>query len=123
VGEKLETAAVYHFFQVTRSLDSLEVLGGGAIATLGALSTCQVSVDFLSNLAGSYPSLKHLPLISTHRSNLLSSQLLKFKVLKILSLDGFLLRSMQREELDASVLRVEVRHLLFYWFDESNPRD
>lgn len=30
---------------------------------------------------------------------------------------------MRREELIASVLRLEVLHLSFYWFDESKPRD
>jgi len=57
VGGNLETAAVYHFLQVTNSLDSLEVIGGNASTTSGARTTSQVSLDFLSSLAKSYSSI------------------------------------------------------------------
>jgi len=60
---------------------------------------------------------------SIHHSKSLSSHFSKFKALKILSLDAFLLRTRQTEELVASVLRVEVLHLPFYCLDESNSQD
>ena len=123
MGGNLETAAVYHFLQVTNSLDSLEVIAGNGYTTSGARTTSQVSVDFLSSLAESYSSIKHLRLVSIRHSNSLSSHLLKFKKLKRLGLHGVFLRTMKREELVASVLRVDVLHLLFYWIDESDPQD
>ena len=123
MGENLETAAIYHFFQVTRSLDSLEVIGGNVSTNSGARTTSQVSVDFLLRLAESHSSIKHLRLVNITYANSLSSHFSKFKALKILSLDGFLLRMMQREELVASLSSVEVLHLNLHCFDESNPRD
>ena len=103
VGGNLETAAVYHFLQVIRSLDSLEVVGRSATTTSGAMSASQLSVDFLSSLAESYSSIKHLRLVNIGRSNSLCSHLSKFKALEILSLDEVLLRTMRKEELIASV--------------------
>ena len=43
--------------------------------------------------------------------------------MKILSLDGTLLQMMRREEFIASLSRVEILHLLFYWINKSKPRD
>ena len=80
-------------------------------------------MDFLSSLAESCSSIKHLRLISIDRTNFLSSHLSNFKALKILSPDALLLRTMRREELVASFSSVEVLHLLLYWVDESKPRD
>jgi len=123
VGGNLETAAIYHFLLVTKSPDSLEVAGGNAFTTSGARRTSEISVSFLSSLTESDSSIKRLRLVNIYSPNSLSSQFFKFKALKILSLDGCSLRTMKREELFASVLRVEVLHPPLYWVKESDPDD
>jgi len=54
--------------QFTSFFRLLTLTGGNAFTASGTRSTCQVSVDFLSSLAESYSSIKHLRLISIHPS-------------------------------------------------------
>jgi len=60
--------AVYHFFRVAQSLDSLEVIGGAAVTTSGGPASSGISIDCLSSLPNAGSWIKHLRLLTTLRS-------------------------------------------------------
>jgi len=123
VGRNLETTAVYHFLKVTDSLDSLELALGDGLTVSGVESRADVTTDCLSSLSNSHSLIKHLRLI-----NLLPSQFSKIDLsilmnLRILSLDFLMLQEMKTGNLGSSLSSVQILHLPFYMFQESQPED
>jgi len=95
VGGNLETTAVYHFLQVTNSLDSLEIALGSAEIVSGVESDADVTTECLSGLSSSYSSIKHLRLIDLLPSQTSKPDLSILTNLETLSLDRLMLEVMK----------------------------
>ena len=119
MGGNLETTAVYHFLQVTNSLDSLEIALGSAEIVSGVESDADVTTECLSGLSSSYSSIKHLRLIDLLPSQTSKPDLSILTNLETLSLDRLMLEVMKTAKLGPSLSSVEILHLSFYMFDES----
>ena len=123
MGRNLETTAVYHFLKVTDSLDSLELALGDGLTVSGVESRADVTTDCLSSLSNSHSLIKHLRLINLLPSQFSKIDLSIFMNLRILSLDFLMLQEMKTGNLGSSLSSVQILHLPFYVFEESQPRD
>jgi len=124
VGGNLETTAVYHFLKVTMTLESLKL-------SVGRRCNHYFWTGIQSGRLSRLP-LKSLRLSffhqtpSPHRPQSYAIQQdasLNLYELKTLSLDCLMLKEMKIGKLGSSLSSVEILHLPFYVFQESQPRD